>query len=95
MSFTVRNTGAVAGAEVAQLYLGFPTSAGLPPKQLKGFRRLQLAPKASRRVTLPLTPAELSVFSATNGAFVPVQGEFKVMVGASSVDVRLAGTFAV
>lgn len=38
-TFTLTNTGTVAGAEIAQFYVGFPASAGLPPKQLKGFER--------------------------------------------------------
>ena len=40
VSFTLENTGKVAGAEVAQLYLGFPASAGEPPRQLKGFSKV-------------------------------------------------------
>jgi hypothetical protein len=40
VSFTLTNTGSVAGAEVAQLYLGFPASAGEPPQQLKGFQKV-------------------------------------------------------
>ena len=42
VSFTVQNTGAVAGDEVAQLYLGFPETAGEPPIQLKGFKKVSL-----------------------------------------------------
>jgi beta-glucosidase len=38
--FTIKNTGSVYGAEVAQLYLGFPASAGEPPKVLRGFRKV-------------------------------------------------------
>ena len=95
VSFRVRNTGDVAGAEVAQLYLGFPDSTGLPPKQLKGFKRLKLVPGASQEVTVPLTSADLSTYSSVAGVFVDVKGEFKVMVGASATDIRLTGTFTV
>ena len=95
MTFTVSNTGPVAGAEVAQLYVGFPDSADLPPKQLKGFERVELAPGASQTVVLALTTKELSTYSVAGGAFVPAKGEFKVMVGASAADIRLTGTFTV
>ena len=39
VTFTVKNTGTVAGAEIPQLYLGFPVSAGEPPKVLRGFEK--------------------------------------------------------
>ena len=41
-TFTIKNTGSVYGAEVAQLYLGFPANAGEPPKVLRGFRKVTL-----------------------------------------------------
>ena len=40
VSFTVANTGSVSGAETPQVYLGFPTAAGEPPRQLKGFTKV-------------------------------------------------------
>ena len=45
----VTNTGSRAGAEVVQLYVGQPASAGEPPKQLKGFRKVTLAPGSPGR----------------------------------------------
>ena len=42
--FTIKNTGGVYGAEVAQLYLGFPANAGEPPKVLRGFRKVTAPP---------------------------------------------------
>ena len=62
VTFTVKNSGAVPGAEVAQLYLGFPAASGEPPKQLKGFTKIQLAPGASTTVTLPLNDRSLSIW---------------------------------
>src|SRR4051794_23680353 len=46
-SFTVRNTGGRAGAEVAQLYVGIPNDTGEPPKQLKGYSKMRLSPGQS------------------------------------------------
>lgn len=83
-TFTVRNTGHRAGAEVAQLYLGFPAAAGEPPRQLKGFSRVELAPGQSRRVTIHLDARDFSVWNAGSHAWTPVKGGFTVQVGDSS-----------
>ena len=58
----VQNTGSVDGAEIAQLYLGFPASAGEPPKQLKGFEKVQLKAGETRTVTFPLNDRAVSVW---------------------------------
>jgi beta-glucosidase len=83
-TFTVRNTGRRAGAEVAQLYLGFPAAAGEPPWQLKGFERVELAPGQARRVTIRLAARDFSVWDTGSHAWRPVPGGFTVQVGDSS-----------
>ncbi|MCR6488483.1 glycoside hydrolase family 3 C-terminal domain-containing protein [Amycolatopsis sp. OK19-0408] len=83
-TFTVRNTGHRAGAEVAQLYLGFPSAAGEPPRQLKGFSRVSLAPGQSQRVTIRLAARDFSVWDTGRHAWTPVKGGFTVQVGDSS-----------
>ncbi|MEV6826358.1 glycoside hydrolase family 3 C-terminal domain-containing protein [Amycolatopsis sp. NPDC051102] len=83
-TFTVRNTGRRAGAEVAQLYLGFPAAAGEPPRQLKGFSRVSLAPGRSQRVTIHLDTRDFSVWDTGHHAWQPVRGAFTVSVGDSS-----------
>jgi len=83
-TFTVRNTGRRAGAEVAQLYLGFPAAAGEPPRQLKGFERVELAPGQARRVTIRLDARDFSVWDTGRHAWRPVPGGFTVRVGDSS-----------
>jgi beta-glucosidase len=83
-TFTVRNTGKRAGAEVAQLYLGFPAAAGEPPRQLKGFSRVELAPGQARRVTIELDARDFSVWDTGSHAWQPVKGGFTVQVGDSS-----------
>merc|ERR1719473_1511603 len=55
VSVSVKNVGDVDGAEVPQLYLGFPASAQEPPKQLKGFQKVTLKAGASETVTFELT----------------------------------------
>ncbi|MEV7038584.1 glycoside hydrolase family 3 C-terminal domain-containing protein [Amycolatopsis sp. NPDC051061] len=83
-TFTVRNTGKRAGAEVAQLYLGFPAAAGEPPRQLKGFSRVELAPGQARRVTIELDARDFSTWDTGSHAWRPVKGGFTVQVGDSS-----------
>jgi beta-glucosidase len=83
-TFTVRNTGKRAGAEVAQLYLGFPAPAGEPPRQLKGFSRVELAPGQARRVTIELDARDFSQWDTGSHAWRPVKGGFTVQVGDSS-----------
>jgi beta-glucosidase len=83
-TFTVRNTGQRAGTEVAQLYLGFPAAAGEPPRQLKGFERVALAPGQSRRVTIRLDARAFSVWDTVSHAWRPVRGAFTVSAGGSS-----------
>ena len=94
-SFTLTNNGTVIGAEVVQLYLSFPPSAGEPPRQLKGFKKIELAPGASATIDIALTPRDLSIWSTSSHKWEVVKGTFGVHVGSSSRDVRLAGTFTV
>jgi beta-glucosidase len=94
---TVTNTGKVAGADVAQLYVGEPSSAGEPPHQLAGFQRVYLAPGQSQQVTFPVTARALSYWNdAANGYVVP-DGQFTLYAGDSSAlaDLPLRGSLTV
>ena len=92
---TVANDGARAGEEVVQLYVRDPVaSVTRPVKQLVGFARVALAPGASRRVTFRLDPSQLAFYDAAM-RFIVEPGDFQVMIGASSADIRLDGSFAI
>ncbi len=84
VSAKVTNTGKVAGADVAQLYLGDPAVAAEPPRQLKGFDRVNLAPGASTTVQFTLTGHDLSYFNESANGWVVPDGRFNVYVGDSS-----------
>ena len=90
VSFTVTNTGASPGAEVAQLYIA-PPKGGLhrPEQELKGFARVELAPGESKRVGFPLDSRSFAVWD--NGWKIP-GGVYEIRVGASSRDIRLSGS---
>jgi beta-glucosidase len=93
VGFDLTNTGTRAGAEVAELYLGFPTAANEPPKLLKGFQKIILSPGQSQHVTFSLDWEDLANWDATARGWIVTPGTFQVMVGASSRDVRLTGSF--
>ena len=97
----VANSGAMAGSEVPQLYLGFPSNAGEPPKQLKGYTKVTLAAGASTTVAFELDDRSFSIWNIPAGAaggkhgWEVVAGSFAVMVGPSSGDIRLTGSILV
>lgn len=77
---TVRNTGARAGDEVAQLYLAFPDTPGAPRIALRGLQRLHLVPGEARAVTFALRPRDLSAVTA-DGVREVMAGRFTVSIG--------------
>ena len=91
VSFTVRNTGTRAGAEVAQLYVDDPAAAGEPPKQLQGYQRVYLRPGRSARLTIALTRRSFSVWDTASQSWKTTPGLYRILVGASSRDIRLRG----
>jgi beta-glucosidase len=92
--FTVTGTGRRPGVDVPQVYLGFPPSAGEPPRQLKAFTRLVLAPGQRRTVTLTLPESALQTWSAGRGWRTPA-GTYRVHVGPSSRNLPLTAAVAV
>ena len=92
---TLVNSGGVAGAEVAQLYIGYPAAAQEPPKQLKGFQKVALPAGGSTTLTFSLSPADLLIWNTTADAWALVSGTYTAMVGSSSRDIRLTASFAV
>lgn len=97
VSLKITNTGKVAGAEVAQLYLRFPNIAegNEPPIQLKGFRKVQLNPGESKTVELKLDAHSFSYWSVQSHAWKVAPGTFRVMVGDSSANTPLKGTISI
>jgi beta-glucosidase len=92
---TIRNTGTRAGDEVAQLYVrDVLASVARPVMELKGFQRVRLAPSESREVSFPLGPEHLRMLG-TDMRWVVEPGAFRVMIGASSKDIRLRGELTV
>jgi beta-glucosidase len=97
VDFDVTNTGHRAGAEVAQLYLGIPSSAAVPqpPKQLKGFDRVELRPGQTGHVSLTLDSGSISYWNVEKRDWAVMPGTYQVMVGSSSREIALSGSFSV
>jgi beta-glucosidase len=97
VSATITNTGKVAGADVAQLYLGDPAVAGEPPRQLESFDKVNLRPGQSTTVHFTLSGHDLSYWDDTANGWVLPDGTFHVYVGDSSAlaNLPLQGTFTV
>ena len=92
---TVTNSGRRAGAEVVQLYVHDSlATVARPVLELKGFRKVWLEPGMSAKVSFDLGPGELALLDAKMREVVE-PGEFEVLVGASSRDIRLKGVLAV
>ena len=91
LTFTVANTGRRSGTEVAQVYVDQPRAAGEPPKQLEGFRKVFVRPGRSVRVTIALTARAFSHWDPVGQKWRIRRGLYRILVGASSRDVRLRG----
>jgi len=92
VSFNIKNSGSRAGAEVAQLYLGYPSSAAEPPKVLRRFTRVELRPNETHSVSFFFTPRDFSIWEVAIHNWKVVTGTFNIYVGASSRDIRLQGS---
>ncbi|HVT12739.1 MAG TPA: glycoside hydrolase family 3 N-terminal domain-containing protein [Fimbriimonadaceae bacterium] len=93
VSFTVTNTGDREGDEVPQLYTRqVVSSVTTYEKNLRGFDRITLKPGEGKRVQMVLTPHDLEIVDAKMKWTVE-PGEFRVMIGSSSEDIRLKSSF--
>jgi beta-glucosidase len=91
VSFKLTNSGSREGDEVPQLYIHQEVSSVTTwEKRLCGFDRVQLAPGETKVVTMALAPENLAIWNPEMKRVVE-PGKFKVMVGASSKDIRLNG----
>lgn len=96
VSFDVTNTGSVAGAEVAQLYVSDPSAkVTRPERELKGFEKVRLAPGETKHVTLNLDARSFSYWDSAAHKWTVDPGKFVVLVGDSSENTPLHGELTV
>lgn len=85
---SVSNTGAVEGAEVAQLYVTFPDEAAQPVRVLRGFEKVSVKPGQSAPVTFSLRRRDVSYYDTVAGKWAVASGDYTFAVGSSSRDIR-------
>lgn len=94
VSVPVKNVGKMAGAEVVQLYVSDPEcSVDRPVKELKGFGKLYLEPGETGVLKFTLGTDDLAFFDAGKHEWVAEPGVYRVLVGASSADIRAEAEF--
>jgi len=96
IKINVKNTGKILGDEVVQLYVtDEKSSSQRPEKQLVAFDRVSINPNQTKTVELTVLAKDLAFWDVKKNAFIVEPGEFKVMVGSSSQDIRLDGKFSI
>jgi len=96
VKFEIKNTGKLAGDEVAQLYASYPKSKVERPRlQLRGFKRVTLAPGEKKTVEITVKTDGFSYWNAENHRFEVEPGPVKLMVGSSSTLIRFSDTLTV
>ena len=91
----IKNTGKRKGAEVVQMYIrDVLATVSQPIMQLKGFKKITLEPGEEKEVAFEITPEMLKIYDE-NMKFVVQPGDFRIMIGASSKDIRLRNNITV
>ena len=92
VTVSVKNTSGRDGEEVVQLYASYPDSkVERPSKQLRAFKRIPIKAGETREVTLTVPKEELGYWNEGKQMFVVEPGTVKLLIGASSEDIRLEG----
>lgn len=95
-TFTLKNSGKMDGAEVAQLYVSKPDGDVFRPvKELKGFAKVFLKAGESKKVTIPLDDKAFRYFNVDTNKFEVEGGEYQILIGASCADIKLSGAVSV
>ena len=95
VSFTVKNTGSMDGAEVCQLYVGLPDAKIFrPQKELKGFAKVFLKAGESKKVQIPFDDKTFRYWNVKTNKWEVEGGNYNIYIGASSADLRLSGIVA-
>lgn len=99
VTFTLTNTGKVAGADVAQVYLGLPAATNEPPKRLVGWDKILLQPGSANAVTIEIDQNDsshpMSYWDTGTGAWTVAPGTYTVYLGDSSANLTTVGTITV
>jgi beta-glucosidase len=89
VSLDITNTGSRSGADVVQVYVADPPAAGEPPRQLRGFQKVDLPPHQTRHATIKLDPRAFSIWNTSAKQWTVVPGQYEILAGDSSHDLPL------
>jgi beta-glucosidase len=92
VAFTLTNSGAREGAEIAEVYVALPASAEEPPKRLVGWSKVNLKAGENKKVEVEIDPKYLSIFDEAKDAWRLVPGDYTILVGGSSDKLPLKTT---
>ncbi len=92
LTFSVKNTGKLAGAEAVQIYVA-PIAAQVdrPDKELKAFSKVELGAGRSKKISLTLKQEDFMYYDVQLRKFIADAGDYEILVGASCEDIRLRG----
>ncbi len=95
-TFKITNTGKLDGAEIAQVYISLPGAEVFrPEKELKGFAKVFLKAGETKTVTVAFNDMTFRYWNVEDEAWAVEGGVYKVLVGSSSADIRLAADMSV
>ena len=95
LTFDVTNTGARAGADIAEIFVGdHHAPVPRPVKELKGFAKVNLSPGETKTVTVKLDRRAFSYFDVNQHAWTLAPGDFDLFVARSAADIELTGKVA-
>lgn len=86
----IQNTGSITGAEVAQLYISFPSEAAQPKRVLRGFEKVTLSSGASTSVTMSVRRRDISYWDTVGQKWSIAKGRYLFSIGSSSK--KITGT---
>ncbi|HEY3704812.1 MAG TPA: glycoside hydrolase family 3 C-terminal domain-containing protein [Terracidiphilus sp.] len=92
VTFTLANTGAREGAEIAEVYAALPAAAQEPPKRLVGFAKVMLKPGEKKPVTVEIEKKYLSIWDESKNDWSLLPGDYTILVGGSSDKLPLKAT---
>lgn len=96
VTFILKNTGNVKGAEIAQLYVGKESDTVFRPvRELKGFSRVTLAPGEEKEVHIPFDDKTFRFYDTRTDSWEIESGEYRIFIGSNAEEMQLEGTITV
>jgi len=96
ISFKIKNMGKMEGKEIAQLYISKINSKFVRAlKELKGFKKINLRPKEEKEIMFKIDSKDLAIFHPENNKWYVEPGEYEILIGSSSKDIKLKGRFKI